>query len=329
MNILVTGASGFVGSALAPHLVRAGHHVIPLRRGELRDAKTPHWNPQSQEQRKGQKTQSRGAPQFSFASHALRDLALKPGEIDLAPAGSLDAVIHLAGENIAQRWTAGAKVRLRESRVDATQLLSTALARLDRKPRVLVCASATGFYGNRGDEVLTEASSPGHGFLAGLCQQWEAAARPAAAAGIRVVLLRFGILLDRDGGALKKMLPAFRLGIAGRLGSGQQYWSWATRADAVRAIEHTLNHAELLGPVNVVAPEPVTNARFTSALSRVLRRPAMLPAPAFALRALLGEMADEALLSSARVLPKRLEESGFNFEDPQLEPALRKILAPC
>jgi uncharacterized protein len=297
MNVLVTGASGFVGSALVPFLTRAGHHITPLKR-RGRDAapspSAPYWNPPA-------------------------------NEINLA-AGPIDAVVHLAGENIAQRWTAEAKKRIRQSRVDGTQLLSTALANLTTKPGTLVCASAVGIYGKRGDEALTEASPPGIGFLADVCKQWEAAAQPAADAGIRVVHLRFGVLLDPSGGALKNMLPPFRAGVAGRLGSGKQFISWATREDAVRAIVHALNTSDLSGPVNVVSPHPVPNAEFTKTLARILGRPAILHMPAFALRLLAGEMADEALLSSTRAVPDRLQKSGFRFDDPELEPALRKLL---
>ena len=296
MNILLTGASGFVGSALTPFLARAGHRVIPLQRG--RDGAPPP-----------------SAPQWDPVQN----------QIDLAP-GAFDAVIHLAGENIAQRWTAEAKKRIRASRVDATRLLSTALAKLTNKPRALLCASAVGIYGNRGDEPLTESSPVGTGFLAELCREWEAAAQPAADAGIRVVHLRFGVLLDPSGGALKNMLPPFRSGVGGRLGSGKQFVSWATRDDAVRAIDHALNATDLSGPVNVASPHPVPNAEFTKTLARILGRPAIMAMPAFALRLLAGEMADEALLSSARVVPERLEKSGFHFEGPELEPALRKLL---
>jgi len=297
MNVLVSGASGFVGSALVPFLNRAGHQLTPLRRGTdgAPSPSAPHWEP------------------------ARNEISLGPGPFD--------AVIHLAGENIAQRWTAEAKKRIRASRVDATRLLSATLAKQSPRPGVLLCASAIGIYGNRGDEILTESSSPGTGFLAELCQQWEAAARPAVEAGIRVVHLRFGVLLDPTGGALKNMLPPFRAGVAGRLGSGKQFISWATRRDAVRAIDHALHALELRGAVNVVSPHSVTNAEFTSTLARVLGRPAILHMPALALRLLAGEMANEALLSSARVVPDRLEKGGFRFEDAELEPALRKLLA--
>jgi uncharacterized protein len=296
MNVLVSGASGFVGSALVPLLNRAGHEVHPLTRRSATDAgRAPWWNPAD-------------------------------NQIDLGP-GPIDAVIHLAGENIAQRWTAAAKKRIRESRVDATRLLCAALAKQSPVPRVLLSASAIGIYGNRADEVLTESSSPGTGFLAELCREWEAATRPAVEAGVRVVHLRFGVLLDPSGGALKNMLPPFRAGVAGRLGSGKQFISWATRDDAVRAIDLALNAPELKGPVNVVSPHSVTNAEFTRTLARVLGRPAILHMPAFALRLLAGEMANEALLSSARVRPERLAKAGFRFEDAEIEPALRKLLA--
>jgi uncharacterized protein (TIGR01777 family) len=292
MNVMVSGASGFVGSALVPFLNRAGHRVTPLSR---KNSRVPWWNPAANE----------------------IDLGSEP----------IDAVIHLAGENIAQRWTSAAKGRIRESRVDGTRLLATALAKRTPRPRVLLCASAIGIYGDRGDEVLTEGSPAGEGFLAELCREWEAAALPAANAGVRVVNMRFGVLLDPSGGALKNMLPPFRAGVAGRLGSGKQFISWATRHDAVRAIDHALNAPELSGPANVVSPHSVTNAEFTRTLARVLGRPAILHMPAFALRLLAGEMANEALLSSARVVPERLEKEGFRFEDAEIEPALRKLLA--
>jgi len=248
------------------------------------------------------------------------------GTIDLAPAGQIDAVVHLAGENIAQRWTPEAKARIRDSRVRGTELISRAVADLQPRPRVLLSSSAVGYYGNRGEELLTEERKPGAGFLAELCQQWEAATATAAQAGLRVAHLRLGVVLDPNGGALKKMLPAFRAGVAGRLGSGRQYMSWVTLGDAVRAIDFLLNNETLRGPFNIVAPTPARNSEFTRAMSRVLHRPAILPVPGFALRLLAGQMADEALLASARVLPHRLQQSGFLFADNDLEPALRKLL---
>lgn len=297
MNILATGASGFIGSALVPHLTRAGHHVVPLPRGELRRA------PNS--------STSLSCPTW-----------------DIETNDPIDAVIHLAGENIAQRWTASAKVRIRDSRLHGTESISRALANLNPRPRVLLSASGIGFYGDRGDQILTEESTPGEGFLPDICKQWEAACAPAAKAGIRVVNLRFGVVLDPSGGALKKMLPPFRAGVGGRVGSGKQYWSWITRDDVVRVIDHALNNDSVRGPVNVVSPTPVRNSEFTKTLARVLHRPALFPAPRFALRLLLGEMADAALLASARTIPQRLQQTGFQFTDPDLEPALRKILAP-
>ena len=247
-------------------------------------------------------------------------------QIDLSRAGNIDAVVHLAGANIAQRWTPEVKRRIRDSRVEGTQLLSGALAKLPTPPKVLVCASATGFYGNRGEEWLDERSAPGHGFLADTCQEWEAAADAARATGIRVVHLRLGIVLTPNGGALAKMLPAFRLGIGGRLGDGRAYWSWIVLDDLIEAILHALVTESLKGPVNAVSPNPITNSVLTETLGHVLRRPAILPVPRFALELLFGEMAREAMLASFRVKPSRLLETGFQFRFPELEPALRHLL---
>jgi uncharacterized protein (TIGR01777 family) len=239
-----------------------------------------------------------------------------------------DAVVHLAGENIAAgRWTESVKERIRKSRVDGTQLLSRALARLKQPPRAVVQASAVGFYGNRGDESLTESSPRGQGFLPAVCVAWEAAAEPAEKQGIRVVFLRFGVILSRKGGALKKMLLPFRLGVGGVIGDGSQYMSWITLDDAVAAIQHALSTEGLRGPVNVVSPQPVTNRGFTRTLGRALGRPTVFPMPAFAARLAFGEMADALLLSSQRVLPDRLLGSGYSFRHPDLEPALRHVLA--
>lgn len=291
MNILVTGASGFVGKAVVSHLTEKGQRVVPLRRAAGVNEAGPTWNPLT-------------------------------GQVRLEPAGPLDAVIHLAGENIAQRWTAAAKSRIRSSRVDATRLLSEALARLPQPPRVLVCASATGFYGDRGDELLDENSAPGSGFLPEVCQAWEAAAEPARQRGIRVVHLRLGIVLARHGGALAKMLPVFRLGLGGRLGTGRQHWSWIALEDLLRVVERALEDDGLKGAVNAVSPEAATNARLTEALARVLGRPAFLSVPVFAVKVLFGAMGCEALLASARVRPARLLNSGFAFDFPELQAAL-------
>jgi hypothetical protein len=295
MNLLVTGASGFIGATLVSRLANAGHRVLPLRRALATASEAgPTWNPPA-------------------------------GQIHLEPAGQLDAVIHLAGETIAQRWTPAAKARIRASRVDATRLLCEALARLPQPPRVLDCASATGFYGDRGDEVLDERSAAGTGFLADVCQAWEAAADAARQRGIRVVHLRLGIVLARHGGALAKMLSAFRLGLGGRLGTGRQYWSWIALEDLLRAVERALEDDRLSGPANAVSPAAVTNAEFTAALARTLHRPAFLPVPAFAVRLLFGEMGREALLASARVRPARLAEGGFEFRCSTLDEAFRHL----
>jgi len=295
MNILVTGARGFIGSALVSRLANGGHRVMPLLRATGGSEAGPTWNPPA-------------------------------GQVRLEPAGPLDAVVHLAGENIAQRWTPTAKARIRASRVDATRLLCEALARLPQPPRVLICASATGFYGDRGGEMLDEMSAPGTGFLPEVCQAWEAAADVARQRGIRVVHLRLGIVLARHGGALAKMLPAFRFGLGGWLGAGRQYWSWIALEDLLRVVELALQDDRLSGVVNAVSPEPVTNADFTRALARALRRPAVLPMPAFAVQWLFGEMGRDALLASARVRPVRLLKSGFEFRFPQLDAVFKQAM---
>lgn len=296
MNILVTGASGFVGSALVSRLAESGHCVIRLRRNTRGGDAGPTWNPET-------------------------------GQVHLDAALPLDAVVHLAGESIAQRWNSAAKARIRSSRVEATRLLSEALARLARPPSVMVCASGTGFYGDRADEVLDEQSQPGVGFLAETACAWEAAADPARQGGIRVVTLRLGIVLARHGGALAKMLPVFRLGLGGRLGSGGQYWSWIALDDLIRVVELALLDERINGPVNTVAPQSPTNKEFTASLARALHRPALLPVPALFVQALFGEMGRAALLASARVRPARLLESEFPFLFPELDAALRHLLA--
>jgi hypothetical protein len=251
MNSLVTGTSGFVGSALVSRLSKNGHRVVPLQRTPGNGSEVgPNWNP-------------------------------AVGQIYIEPSGALDAVVHVAGENIAQRWTPAVKARIRASRVDATRLLCEALARLPQPPRVLVCASATGFYGDRGEEVLDERSAPGTGFLPEVCQAWEAAADAAQQRGIRVVHLRLGIVLARHGGALAKMLPSFRFGLGGRLDVGRQFWSWIALEDLLRVVELALQDDRLSGAVNEVSPEPVTNTGFTRTLARALHRPAVLSPPAW------------------------------------------------
>ena len=296
MQIVVSGASGLVGSALAPLLASAGHQVRRLVRGSTATEADIRWDPRA-------------------------------GSIDRRALAGCEAVVHLAGENIAgRRWSEAQKQKIRASRVEGTKLLAAALVALSPRPRVWVSASAIGFYGDRGDEVLDEASRSGEGFLPDVCRQWEDATQPAADAGIRVVNVRCGVVLSPQGGALKKMLPPFRFGLGGRLGSGRQYMSWIALDDAVRAIQQALTVDSLHGPVNLVAPQPVTNAEFTKTLGRVLGRPTIFPMPAPVARLAFGEMADALLLSSARVRPTRLAQSGFTFAWPQLEGALRQML---
>ena len=299
MRIVVSGASGLIGSALTARLQADGHQVLALTRSAAHASASGHifWNPDAG--------------------------ALTPRDLEGA-----DGVVHLAGEPIVGRWTAEKKSRILNSRVRGTALLARALTALAQPPRVLICASAIGYYGDRGHAVLYEESAPGRGFLAEVCQAWEAAARPATARGIRVVQARNGIVLSLAGGALAKMLPIFRLGLGGRLGSGRQYWSWVSLDDVVEALVHALTQDALTGPMNLVAPQPVTNAEFTRTLGSVLKRPAFLPAPAMGLRWLLGEMADALLLGSARVEPRQLLVTGYRFQWQDLEGALRHLLLP-
>jgi uncharacterized protein (TIGR01777 family) len=295
-RILITGASGLVGSALIPVLETRGHRVIKLVRGTASDTSgKATWSPDA-------------------------------GQIDLGGAGSIDAVVHLAGDPIAKRWTPEVKRRIRDSRVKGTRLLSETLAGLHTPPKVLVCASATGFYGDRGDEWLDETSALGKGFLAEVCREWETASTPAEKRGIRVVHLRTGIVLSSKGGALARMLPPFRLGLGGRLGDGRSHWSWIALDDLLEVIQHALTNVSLHGPVNAVSPNPVTNAEFTKTLGRVLQRPTLFPVPRFAVELIFGEMGREAMLASFRVKPAKLIGAGFNFHFPELERALRHLL---
>lgn len=248
------------------------------------------------------------------------------GELDPSSLDGLDAVVHLAGEPIGHRWTSARKTRIVRSRLDGTRLLAERIASRENPPPVLVSASAVGFYGDRGDELLDETSSRGSDFLAEVAGKWEGALAPARERGVRVVNARFGIVLSRAGGALGRMLLPFRLGVGGPLGSGNQWMSWIGLNDAVRAIEHALRTDSVQGPVNVVSPNPVTSAEFARALGRVLHRPAIFPVPAFVLRAMFGEMADATLLAGQRVEPRALRKSGFEWEMPRLEEALRKLL---
>jgi uncharacterized protein len=295
VQIGVTGAHGLVGSALVPFLGAEGHRILRFVRRPAQGPDEIPWNPES----------------------GVSD----PERID-----GLDAVIHLAGESIAGRWTETRKAEMRRSRVEGTRHLCESLARLARPPRLLLSASAIGIYGNRGGEVLLEHSGPGTGFLAEVCRGWEAATRPLAEAGARVVHLRFGMVLSPAGGGLRTKLRPIRLGLGGKFGRGDQFMSWIALDDVLGAAAHALITESLAGPVNFATPSPATNAEFARTLAETLHRPALLPAPAFALRMALGEMADEMLLASQRVLPGRLQETGYRFQFPELGGALRHLL---
>jgi uncharacterized protein (TIGR01777 family) len=291
-RVLVAGASGLMGRALAALLETQGHTVVRLVRRPARGPGEVCWDPAN-------------------------------GVLDPAAIAGVDAVVNLSGENVgAGRWTESRRTAILRSRVDATRTLVLALQKMARKPEVLVSASAVGFYGDRGDEVLSEESLIGHGFLPGVCLAWETHAEGAARLGVRTALLRFGVVLTAAGGALAKMLPAFRLGLGGRLGNGRQWMAWVGREDALGALYHAILDTRCRGPINVVAPEAVTNAQFTAALGRVLGRPAVLPVPAVALRAIFGEMADETLLASTKAVPRALERAGYRFRHPTLATAL-------
>jgi len=301
MRIAISGSSGLIGTALRARFQSDGHETLRLVR-------------------------SRGAAGAAGESEIAWDPGA--GTIDAARLEGVDAVINLSGASLAAwPWTAARKRRMVESRVRSTRLLAGTLAALSRGPRVLISASAIGYYGNRGDTRLTETSPAGTGFLAELCRAWEAATEPASRAGIRVVTPRIGMVLSGSGGALAPLLLPFRFGLGGNLGSGRQYMSWIALDDLIGAIAHMISHDTLAGPVNAASPHPVPNAEFTRALGRVLGRPTALPFPTFAARLLLGEMADELLLSSARVEPALLLATGYKFRHPDLEGALRAALA--
>jgi uncharacterized protein len=304
-RILISGASGLVGAALVRVLEEQGNEVSRLVRREPRTPDEIRWEPM---------------------------LPVPPQLVS-----GFEAVIHLSGESVVGRWTEAKKKRIRDSRVVSTQNLANALSQAEKPPQTFVCASATGYYGNRGDELLTEESASGEGFLAETSREWEQASQAAALCGIRTLNLRIGLVLSSDGGALKQMLLPFRFGLGGKIGSGRQWLSWIHIDDLVAAVLHLLRNGnldqrtpspreQLSGPVNMVAPNPVTNAEFTRTLARVLHRPAVLPVPAFIIRAAFGDFADEGLLSSARVLPKRLLESGFHWRYPDLHAALAQLL---
>lgn len=296
MKVLVTGSSGLLGSATLAQLTAAGHFVVRLvRRDPDLQRGDVFWDPVA-------------------------------GRIERNKLEGLDAVVHLAGESIFGLWTGKKRSRIHRSRVAASEFLAETLVGLTHRPRVIVAASASGYYGDRGAEWLSEREPPGAGFLAQTCQEWEQAWTLATTAGLRVVNLRFGIVLSPKGGALSAMLPIFKIGLGGRQGSGRQYMSWITIQDALRIIQFSLDQETLSGPVNAAAPEPVTNSEFTVALGRALRRTALFHVPGVLLRLLPGHMAQEILLASVRMKPDRLRESGFRFDHPQIDEALRHVL---
>jgi uncharacterized protein (TIGR01777 family) len=297
VKVLVSGSTGLIGSALVRDLAGEGHVVTRLvRPSSEREKDAVLWDPGK-------------------------------GTVDQEGLAGHDAVVHLAGENIAgSSWTAKRKALIRDSRVRGTQLLCETLSRLERPPATLLCASAVGYYGDRGHELLREDNPPGEGFLPTVCREWEEATGEIARTGVHVVNLRIGMVLSAEGGAMAKMLPAFRAGAGGRIGSGEQYISWIALPDLIGVIRHALATDFLKGPVNAVAPHPVTNREFTKSLGRILRRPTIAALPAFAARLLFGEMADELLLASTRVEPAKLLASGYRFRLPDLEGALRSLL---
>jgi uncharacterized protein (TIGR01777 family) len=296
MKIAIAGASGLVGAAVSPELEAEGHDIVRLVRNSARTGEIE-WHPNQD--------------------------SIDPGHLE-----GFDAIINLAGENVSEgRWTDEKKKKIHDSRVHGTHLLSEAIAKLITKPRCFLCASATGIYGDRGDETLDEQSESGGGFLAGVCREWEKATEPAHRAGVRVVNLRFGPILARAGGMLEKMLTPFKMGLGGKIGSGKQYISWVGLEDSIGAMKLALTDESIRGPLNVVSPTPVTNERFTRALGEVLSRPTVMAMPAFAARLAFGEMADEMLLVSQKVIPKKLQAAGFQFQYSDLDSALQHYVS--
>lgn len=296
MKILVTGSSGLIGSALVTYLEQHQHEVYKLVRVR--------------------------------ADLLPREIAWDPHRGVISPAllEGMDAVVHLAGENIMARWTEAKKKQILDSRVKSTQLLCQTLCNLKRPPSVFICASAIGYYGNRGNEILTEQSSRGNGFLAVVCNEWEDATRQAVERGIRVVNPRIGMVLSSKGGALKQMLPIFKFGLGGQMGCGDQYVSWIAIDDLVRVIDYAIQRESLAGPLNAVTPYPVTNQELTKMLGHILHRPTFLAMPTFMVKLVFGELGEEVFLSSERVKPKKLEDVGFQFNYPRLEEALRHLI---
>ncbi|QQS42515.1 MAG: TIGR01777 family protein [Acidobacteriota bacterium] len=297
MKILVTGATGLIGSALVPALEGNGHEVLRVSRSEHDEEKFVLWDPYE------------GFP-----------------DSEAARLEGVDAVVHLAGESIGEYWTEEKKKKLRKSRVEGTRTLVEALSKLEKPPRIFVSASAIGYYGSRGDEEITDESAPGEGFLAELSRDWEAESMKATEFGARVVIPRFGIVLSKEGGALAKMITPFSFGLGGTVGEGSQWMSWIALPDLVRMLQFLINNDRITGALNATAPNPVTNEEFTNTLGKVLKRPTIIPVPGFGVKLLFGEMGERLLLEGARVLPEKLLEAGFTFDYPDLEDALKQAL---
>ena len=295
MKVVITGASGLIGSALVESLERDGHEVMHLVRRDPASANERKWDPN--------------------------------GQPDPALVEGADAVVHLAAETIKGWWTQSKKSRILNSRVQGTTTIAQAIARAGRKPKVFISASGAGYYGHRKDEVLTEESRGGGGFLAELARQWEAATKPASDAGVRTVLPRISVVLAKEGGALPQLLPSFKMGMGGKIGNGKQYWPWITLEDIVGVLRFAMDNEQLSGPVNVCAPQQTTNKEFTKAIGRVLKRPTFFPLPSVAVTLLLGEMGQEALLTSTRADPVKLKQAGYQFRHPEIEAALRSVLS--